>query len=209
MTDQRYYMSRSSIKPTKSHEFPAKTRVSLYALFAQSDQFRCTREDCIPFGFLATKQCQAKTLISLSDCTGRSARLHRLIGVFAGCTCGFVGFVMLGLNLYVSATCSKFSGLFTVYHDHALSDSNNKLIRPSSLKQCEKACITETDFMCRSIDYLLFDKTCYLSSDNKCTAPEKFTSLSDWVYCQRNCLDWCTFYPHLSQRLIGELIHVV
>ena len=156
-----------------------------------------------------TKQCQAKILMSLSHCTSRSARLLCLIGVFAECTCDFVGFVMLRLNLYVSATCSKYSGVFTVYPAHGLINNCNKIIKPSSLKQCEEACITETDFVCRSIDYRPFDSTCQLSSDNKCTAPEKFTSISDWAHYHRNCLDWCTFYSHLSQRLIGELIHVV
>ena len=170
---------------------------------------RCTVEEYIPFGFLATKQCQAKTLISLSECTGRSARLHMLIGVFAGCTCDFVVFVMLGLNLYVSATCSKYSGVFTKYPNSVLYDNYNKQIKPSSLEECKQACITETDFMCRSIDYRFIDSTCQLSSDNKCTAPEKFTSYTYWDHYQRNCLDWCTFYPHLSQRLIAELIHVV
>ena len=71
MTDQCYYMSRSSIKTTKSHKCPAKTRVSLYILSAQSDQsLRCTREECITFGFLATQTMPSKG----SD---QSAQLHR------------------------------------------------------------------------------------------------------------------------------------
>ena len=74
-------------KPTKWHVLPAKTQISLgiRPVWPESSLSAWRK-----LGSLATHWAQTKT--------DQTERMHRLIWVFAGCICHFVGFVMRRLN---------------------------------------------------------------------------------------------------------------
>ena len=82
------YLSRLVTKPTKWHVSPAKTQISLGIRPAWSESSLSAWRKT---GSLATHWAHSED----SDQIGR---MPRLIWVFAGRTCHFVGFVMMRLN---------------------------------------------------------------------------------------------------------------
>ena len=86
----KIHVSRLMTKPTKWHVRPAKTQVSLDIRPVWSESSLCT-------------QCVAKGpsfLHADSEDSDQTGRMPRLIWVFAGRRCHFVGFVVMWLIYY-------------------------------------------------------------------------------------------------------------
>ncbi|XP_055332706.1 uncharacterized protein LOC129584535 isoform X2 [Paramacrobiotus metropolitanus] len=71
---------------------------------------------------------------------------------------------------------------------------NDKQLRVNNVMECLKACLTETMFNCRSVDYLRTGTNhqntgeCLLSKDNHFTVPEEnFNSYVGWDYYIKIC----------------------
>ena len=109
------YLSCLISKLTKWHVCPVKTQISLglHPVWPESSQSAWRK-----LGSLATQWVQSKD----SDQTGL---MPRLIWVFAGHTCHFVGFVMRRLISHYSMVkphCSKFSTITNIFECQNCSD---------------------------------------------------------------------------------------
>ena len=87
-TAWRKYLSCLMTKPTKWHVHPAKTQISLGIRTVWSKSSQCAQGVAKDPSFL----------LADGDDSDQTWRMPRLIRVFAGCTCHFVGFVMRRLR---------------------------------------------------------------------------------------------------------------
>lgn len=53
--------------------------------------------------------------------------------------------------------------------DMALFGFNDKTLRHVTAQECKNACLEETEFECRSVDYVADSQSCYLSQENAIT----------------------------------------
>ena len=97
-----YYMSQRTTKPTKLHVRPAKTQISLGIRPIWSESLLYAQWIAKDPSFLHAD----------SEDSGQTGRMPRLIWVFAGRTCHFVGFVLHWLiylwnsmGIYITWTC--------------------------------------------------------------------------------------------------------
>ena len=88
------YMSRLMTKPTKWHVRPAKTHISLGIRTVWSESLLCAQWAAKDPSFLHED----------SEDSDQTERIPRLISVFTGRTCHFVGFVMRRLILFIIIT---------------------------------------------------------------------------------------------------------
>ena len=93
---RRLYLSHHTTKPTKWPVRPAKTQISLGIRPVWSESLLSAWRK---LGSLATHWAHSED----SDQTGR---MPRLIWVFAGCTCHFVGFVTMQLIFQSTGPCA-------------------------------------------------------------------------------------------------------
>ena len=87
MLHKRHNLSQRMTKPSKWHVRPTKTWISLGIRPVWSESSLCARA---PSGWLRTHS----FFMLDSEDSDQTGRMPRLIWVFAGCICRFVGFVM-------------------------------------------------------------------------------------------------------------------
>ena len=104
-TSTRIWVSRLMPKPTKWHVRPAKTLISLGIRPVWSESSLSAWRK---LGSLATHWADSKT--------DQNGRMPRLIWVFAGRTCHFVGFVMRRLKCHWP-TVQRKTGLTYIHRD--------------------------------------------------------------------------------------------
>ena len=100
---KQQHMSQRITKPTKWHVRPAKTQISLGIRPVWSESSLCAQWVAKDPSFRYAH----------SEDSGQTGRMPRLIWIFAGCTCYFVGFVMRGL-IFQNVDCWNCPSMLSV-----------------------------------------------------------------------------------------------
>ena len=76
--------------------------------------------------------------------------------------------LILIISEFLSALISNRSDFYFI-KDTAINGYNNEVISVSSAELCAAECVTRTTFVCRSFEFDLNSRTCYMSEENEKT----------------------------------------
>ena len=93
--------------------------------------------------------------------------------------------------MFFLTVCSVYGDSFREFRDTSMIGLNDVIIEGMSLNQCMDACLQETNFVCRTVDYSHGMMRCQLSVATAYTHPSAAVEGADtapnWTIAHRNC----------------------
>lgn len=73
------------------------------------------------------------------------------------------------------------------YDKRYIMGRNNKVIKSQNSLDCKQFCLTEKSFDCKSVEFNIRSKECYLSTENRASVPTLWRTSSQYTYFEKQC----------------------